>query len=67
MATPITVQEENLAQKIYFLRFKKVMFDFDLAMLYNIETRVLKQQVRRNMERFPDDFMFELRRKSGRR
>jgi hypothetical protein len=38
------------------------MFDFDLAKLYDLETRVLKQQVRRNMERFPEDFMFELSR-----
>lgn len=36
------------------------MFDFDLATLYEVETRALKQAVRRNMERFPDDFMFEL-------
>ncbi len=36
------------------------MLDFHLAMLYNVETRVLKQQVKRNIERFPDDFMFQL-------
>jgi hypothetical protein len=53
---------EDLARKIFIIRGKKVMFDFDLAKLYEIETRVLKQQVRRNIDRFPDDFMFELSR-----
>jgi hypothetical protein len=62
METPIGIQEENLAQRIFLLRGKKVMFDFDLAKLYDLETRVLKQQVRRNRERFPEDFMFELTR-----
>ncbi|MEI7897058.1 MAG: ORF6N domain-containing protein [bacterium] len=60
METTIRLQEEFLAQRIFFIRGKKVMFDFDLARLYEIETRVLKQQVRRNSERFPDDFMFQL-------
>ncbi|MGM0621931.1 MAG: ORF6N domain-containing protein [Bacteroidota bacterium] len=46
--------------KIYFIREQKVMLDSDLAELYGVETKVLKQQVRRNIERFPDDFMFEL-------
>ena len=46
--------------KIYLIRGKKVMFDRDLAQLYNVETKVLKQAVRRNKDRFPDDFMFEL-------
>jgi hypothetical protein len=54
---------EELVRKIFIIRGKKVMFDFDLAKLYEIETRVLKQQVRRNIDRFPDDFMFELSRK----
>lgn len=60
MEAPITIHEENLAQQIFFLRGRKVMFDFDLAKLYGIETRVLKQQVKRNQDRFPDDFMFRL-------
>ena len=60
METPVNIQEENLAHRIFLLREKKVMFDFDLAKLYDIETRILKQQVRRNMERFPNDFMFIL-------
>ena len=62
METPVGIQEETLAQRIFLLRGKKVMFDFDLAKLYDLETRVLKQQVRRNRERFPEDFMFELTR-----
>lgn len=53
----------NLAtidNKIFMLRNQKVMFDFDLALLYEIETKRLKEAVRRNIERFPEDFMFEL-------
>jgi len=46
--------------KIHIIRDNKVMLDFDLAELYEIETKVLKQAVRRNIERFPEDFMFEL-------
>ena len=45
---------------IHEIRGKKVMLDFDLARLYQIETRALKQAVRRNIARFPPDFMFEL-------
>ena len=45
---------------IYEIRGQYVMFDFDLAVLYGVETRRLKEQVRRNIERFPDDFMFQL-------
>lgn len=50
----------NLQNKIYELRGQKVMLDTDLAELYEVETRVLKQAVRRNLNRFPVDFMFEL-------
>ena len=49
-----------IASKIYFLRGDKVLLDSDLALLYGVETKVLKQAVRRNIERFPEDFMFEL-------
>ncbi|MBY0412703.1 MAG: ORF6N domain-containing protein [Bdellovibrionales bacterium] len=45
---------------IYIIRGQKVMLDSDLAKLYGIETKRLKEQVRRNIDRFPDDFMFEL-------
>jgi len=53
-------KEANLASLIYFIRGEKVMLDTDLAKLYTVETRVLKQAVRRNLNRFPKDFMFEL-------
>src|SRR5258708_3279829 len=49
-----------IQQKIYDLRGQKVMLDYDLAALYEVETKVFKQAVRRNIKRFPTDFMFEL-------
>ncbi len=49
-----------IASKIYLIRSAKVMLDRDLAELYGVETKVLKQAVRRNIDRFPADFMFEL-------
>ena len=49
-----------IKEKIFTIRGHKIMLDFDLAELYGVETRVLKQAVRRNIDRFPDDFMFEL-------
>lgn len=52
--------EEVISSKIYFIRDQKVMLDSDLASLYAVETKQLKRQVRRNSERFPEDFMFEL-------
>ena len=53
--------ELNIIQnKIYQVRGVRVMLDFDLAELYQVETKVLKQTVRRNLDRFPEDFMFEL-------
>lgn len=52
--------EEVVMNKIYVFRGHKVMLDSDLAELYGIETKVLKQAVRRNITGFPDDFMFEL-------
>ena len=52
--------EETIANKIYFIRNQKVMLDRDLAALYGIETKVLNQAVKRNMSRFPEDFMFQL-------
>jgi hypothetical protein len=47
-------------KKIFLIRGQKVMFDFHLAELYGVETKALKRAVRRNMDRFPDDFVFEL-------
>ncbi|MEI6866386.1 ORF6N domain-containing protein [Flavicella sp.] len=49
-----------IKNKIHNIQGNKVMLDFDLAELYEVETRVLKQAVRRNLKRFPDDFMFQL-------
>jgi hypothetical protein len=53
---------EMIEKKIYLIRGQKVMLDRDLAELYGVETRVLNQAVRRNADRFPDDFMFALNR-----
>ena len=49
-----------IQNKIYEIRGQRVMLDFDLAPLYQVQTKVLKQAVRRNIERFPADFMFEI-------
>jgi hypothetical protein len=57
---PTVAITDFIATKIYFLRGEKILFDSDLAALYGLETKVLKQAVRRNMKRFPPDFMFEL-------
>ena len=51
---------QTIQNKIYEIRGQQVMLDFDLAALYQVETKVLKQAVRRNIERFPEDFMFEI-------
>ncbi len=51
---------EQITAKIYYIRGSKVMLDRDLAGLYQVETKVLKRNVRRHIDRFPDDFMFEL-------
>ena len=51
---------ERIQSRIYEVRGVRVMLDFDLAALYHVETKVLKQAVRRNLERFPEDFMFEM-------
>lgn len=56
----LIVSEEIISDKIYIIRNQKVMLDRDLATLYGVETRVLNQAVKRNISRFPDDFMFEL-------
>ena len=51
---------QNIQNLIYVIRGQRVMLDFDLAMLYEVETRSLNQTVKRNARRFPDDFMFQL-------
>ena len=56
----LMIPDETIMNKIYLVRGQKVMMDRDLAELYGVETRTLKQQVKRNISRFPLDFMFEL-------
>jgi hypothetical protein len=51
---------QKIETRIYEIRGERVMLDFDLATLYEVETRALKQAVKRNRDRFPDDFMFQL-------
>lgn len=51
---------EFIQNKIYVLRNQRVMLDFDLASMYGVQTKVLNQSVKRNIERFPEDFMFQL-------
>ncbi len=53
---------ERIQQSILLVRGQKVILDRNLAILYEVETRVLNQAVKRNLERFPDDFMFSLTR-----
>ncbi|SOD19689.1 ORF6N domain-containing protein [Pedobacter xixiisoli] len=54
------LSDDIVVNKIYVIRNQKVMLDRDLAELYGVETKVLKQAVKRNIDRFPEDFMFEL-------
>jgi len=49
-----------IQNKIHIINGQKVMFDFDLAELYRVETRILNQAVKRNIDRFPEDFMFQI-------
>ena len=58
--SPAIIPNEVIINKIYLFRGVKVMLDSDLAELFGVETKQLKQQVRRNIERFPEHFMFEL-------
>ena len=54
------ISDDVVENKIYEIRNQKVMLDSDLAELYGVETRVLNQSVKRNLERFPEDFMFQI-------
>jgi hypothetical protein len=56
----LTISEEVIITKIFLIRRQKVMIDRDLAELYGVETRTLNQAVKRNLKRFPEDFMFQL-------
>jgi len=60
MTEDSVIPEEVVINQIYYIRGQKVMLDRDLAKLYQVETRVLKQSVKRNIARFPLDFMFEM-------
>ena len=54
------IPDEAVMNKIYFIRNEKIMLDSDLAELYGVETKRLNEQVKRNIDRFPEDFMFQL-------
>lgn len=56
----IIISDERIERKIFLMRGKKVMFDSDLAVLYGVSTGRLNEQVKRNLKRFPSDFMFQL-------
>ncbi|MBU3924801.1 ORF6N domain-containing protein [Patescibacteria group bacterium] len=56
----LIIPDERIERKIFLMRGRKVMFDVDLAELYGVETKVLNQAVKRNIKRFPADFMFQL-------
>ena len=57
---PNMVPVERIEKSIYLIRGQKVILDTDLAKIYEVETRRLNEQVKRNADRFPDDFMFRL-------
>jgi len=60
--TTSLIPDERIINRIFFIRGRKVMIDRDLAELYGVETKVLNQAVKRNIKRFPNDFMFQLTR-----
>jgi len=60
MTQEIKIPDYIVMNKIYYIRDQKVMLDFDLAELYAVENRALKQAIKRNYRRFPEDFMFQL-------
>jgi hypothetical protein len=60
MTKDMSIDDEGIINKIYQIRSHKVMLDIDLAELYGVETKQLKRAVKRNIARFPEDFMFEL-------
>jgi hypothetical protein len=59
----VLVAEQKILNKIYVIRGEKVLLDEDLSVMYGVETKQLKRQVKRNLDRFPKDFMFELTKK----
>jgi hypothetical protein len=61
MDKELIINDNFIKNKIHTIRGKQVILDRDIALLYGVETKVLNQAVKRNIERFPEDFMFELR------
>jgi hypothetical protein len=60
MSKKLTINENLIISKIYLIRGQKVMIDEDLAEMYEVETKRLNEQVKRNIDRFPEDFMFQI-------
>lgn len=60
MSISVAITDETVINKIYLIRGKKVMLDRDLSEMYGVDTSQLKRQVKRNIDRFPEDFMFEM-------
>ena len=60
MDNSLIIPSERIVSNIYIIRNKKVMLDRDIAELYGVKTMVLNQAVKRNIKRFPSDFMFQL-------
>ncbi|KPK36492.1 MAG: DNA-binding protein [Nitrospira bacterium SG8_35_1] len=60
MSSQVSIPDEVLISKIYLVRGVKIMLDSELAELYQVETKRLNEQVRRNIDRFPEDFMFQM-------
>ena len=58
--TAVSIGTEQIQQMIHIVRGERVILDRDLAMLYGVETKAINKQVQRNIERFPEDFMFQL-------
>ena len=56
----VAIELSKIEERIFTIRGKQVMIDKDLALLYGVETKRLNEQVKRNIERFPEDFMFQL-------
>jgi len=60
MSSAVVLKSENIAQLVFFIRGEKVILDRDLASLYGVTTKALNQAVKRNIARFPADFIFQL-------
>jgi len=60
MTSDVVISSDSIEEKIYLIRGNKVMLSHDLARLYDVPTKALVQAVKRNADRFPDDFMFQL-------